>query len=133
MQRMPIAEPWSSFLSIGKFILCGCISFHWLSIKHKMKCHVSSHRCDYSHAIGTAFVIIWEMFHGRISLNSIRLLLLVNFVSGFRLELMYISLSVSIRSMVILKNCEPELTQILFLNCNSLHARLNSHYQVGRY
>ena len=36
--------------------------------------------------------------HGRISLNSVLLLLLVNFVSGFRLELMYISLIVSIRS-----------------------------------
>ena len=32
------------------------------------------------------------MFHGRISLNSVLLLLLVNFVSGFRLELMHISL-----------------------------------------
>ena len=39
-----------------------------------------------------------EMFHGRISLNPVLLLLLVNFVSGFRLELMYISLIVSIRS-----------------------------------
>ena len=34
-----------------------------------------------------------EMFHGRISLNSVLLLLLVNFVSGLRLELMYISSS----------------------------------------
>ena len=32
------------------------------------------------------------MFYGRISLNSVLLLLLVNFVSGFRLELMCISL-----------------------------------------
>ena len=48
--------------------------------------------------IGMDFVIICEMFHGRISLNSMLLLLLVNFVSGFRLELMYISLIVSIRS-----------------------------------
>ena len=47
---------------------------------------------------GMVFVNIWEMFHGRISLNSVLLLLLVNFVSGFRLELMYISLTVSIRS-----------------------------------
>ena len=39
-----------------------------------------------------------EMFHGRISLNSVPLLLLVNFVSGFRLKLMYIFLIVSIRS-----------------------------------
>ena len=38
------------------------------------------------------------MFHWRISLNSVLLLLLVNFVSRFRLELMYISLIVSIRS-----------------------------------
>ena len=32
-----------------------------------------------------------EMFHGRISLNLLLLLLLVNFVSGFRWELIYIS------------------------------------------
>ena len=38
--------------------------------------------------IGMVFAIIWEMFHVRISLNSVLLLLLVNFVSGFRLELM---------------------------------------------
>ena len=48
--------------------------------------------------IGAVFMIIWEMFHGRISLDSVLLLLLVNFVSGFRLELMYISLIVIIRS-----------------------------------
>ena len=40
--------------------------------------------------IGMVFVIIWEMFHGRISLNSVLLLLLVNFVRGFSLELMYV-------------------------------------------
>ena len=48
--------------------------------------------------IGTVFVIIWEMFHGRISLNSVLLLLLVNFVSRFWLESMYIYLVVSINS-----------------------------------
>ena len=31
------------------------------------------------------------MFHERISLNSVLLLLLVNFVSGFRVEMMYSS------------------------------------------
>ena len=36
------------------------------------------------------FTIIWEMFHRRISLNSVFLLLLVNFASGFRLEFIYI-------------------------------------------
>ena len=41
----------------------------------------------------------WEdISKGRISLNSVFLLLLVNSVSGFRLELMYISLIVSIKS-----------------------------------
>ena len=48
--------------------------------------------------IGKVCVIILEMFHRRISLNSVLLLLLVNFVSGFRLEIMYISLLKSIRS-----------------------------------
>ena len=40
--------------------------------------------------IWTASVIIWEMFKRRISLNSVLLLLLGTFLSGFRLELMYI-------------------------------------------
>ena len=36
------------------------------------------------------------MFHGKISLSSVLLLLLVNFMSGFRLVLMYISLTENI-------------------------------------
>ena len=51
--------------------------------------------------IATVFMIIWEMFYESISLNSVLLLLLANFVSGFRLELMYISLIESIRSSLI--------------------------------
>ena len=39
--------------------------------------------------------------YGRISLNSVLLLLLVNFVSGFRLRLMYILLIVSTKSNLI--------------------------------
>ena len=39
--------------------------------------------------IGTVFLIIWEIFCGRVFLNSFLLLLLVHFVSGFRLESMY--------------------------------------------
>ena len=39
-----------------------------------------------------------EMFQRRIPLNSVLLLLLVNFVSGFWLELMYIFINVRIRS-----------------------------------
>ena len=41
------------------------------------------------------------MFHGKISLNSVLMLLLVNFVSEFRLELMYIFLIEIIRSSLI--------------------------------
>ena len=41
-------------------------------------------------------MIIWETSHGRISLNSVLLQLLVNFASGFKLELMYISFTVNI-------------------------------------
>ena len=48
--------------------------------------------------IETVFLIIWEMFHAKISLNSELLLLLVNFASGLRLGLMYVPLIESIRS-----------------------------------
>ena len=51
--------------------------------------------------IEMVFMIILEMFHGRISLNSMLMLLLVNFVIWFRLELMYISLIKIIRSCLI--------------------------------
>ena len=47
---------------------------------------------------GMVFGTIWEMFHGRISLNLVLLLLLLNFVSRFRSELMHISLIINIRS-----------------------------------
>ena len=50
-------------------------------------------------------------FHGRISLNLVLLLLLVNFVSGFSSELMYISLIENIRSSLI----NPHGFQLLVL------------------
>ena len=54
--------------------------------------------CDYILLlIRIIFKIIWQMFLRRISLNAVLLLLLVNFVSGFNLELMYIILILSIR------------------------------------
>ena len=86
------------FPSIGKFWSCCCLSFHWLSIKFTTGCLTSLHSLWLLVLIGSIFVIIWEMFHERISLNLVLLLLLVNLVTGFRLELMYISLMVSIRS-----------------------------------
>ena len=63
------------------------------------------------------------MFHGRISLNLVLLLLLVNFASGFRLELMYISLIENIRSSIIhlhgfhLLVLLPEFIEITFFIC----------------
>ena len=71
---------YNGFPSNGKYRSC-CISF-------------SFHHTDHPNQtilvlIGTVFVIISEMFHGRISLNSVLLLLLI--MSRLRFELMYIS------------------------------------------
>ena len=43
------------------------------------------------------FMIIWDMFHERISSNLVLLRLLLNFVSGSRLEQMYTFLIVNVR------------------------------------
>ena len=56
---------------------------------------------DYSHADWDGLRDHLRELHGRVSLGSVLLLLLVNFVSGFRLELMYISLIENIRSSLI--------------------------------
>ena len=48
--------------------------------------------------IGLVFVIITEMLHGRISFTWELLLLLLSFLNGLILELMYISLIGSIKS-----------------------------------
>ena len=51
---------------------------------------------DYSHADWDS--LLDRLRDGRISLNSVLLLLLVNFVSGFKLELMYMCLIISMSS-----------------------------------
>ena len=56
---------------------------------------------DYSRADWVGLGDYLRMFYGRISLNLMLLLLLVNFVSGFRLELMYIYHIENIRSSLI--------------------------------
>ena len=56
---------------------------------------------DYFHADWDGICDHLRDVHGRIFLSSLLLLLLVNFVSGFRLELMYISLTENIRSSLI--------------------------------
>ena len=66
---------------------CCCLSFHWLPTNSKRNAPFHRIAYDYSRAE-------WDGLrdHWRISLNSVLLLLLLNFVSEFKLELMYISL-----------------------------------------
>ena len=76
---------YNSLPSIVKFWLYCCLSFYWLSIKLKMWCPVSLHSL-------WLFLAVFVTFLGcsiGISLNWMLLLLLVNFVSGSRLQLMF--------------------------------------------
>ena len=72
---------------------------------------------------GAVYMIIWEMFHKRISLNLVLLLLLMNFVGGPRLKLMYITSTVNIRKSVVhihdfhLLEFLPQLTEITSFVC----------------
>ena len=97
------------FLLMLVFVL-QWLSFHWeilmiLLFQFPLTFHHIHNKIPFFFALlmtilvltGMVLMIIWEMFHGRISLNSL-FLLLVNFVSWFRLELMYISFTKSIRS-----------------------------------
>ena len=74
--------------------------------------------------IGMVFMIIREMLHGRIILNLV-LLLLVSFVSGFRLEWMYIFITVNVRSSLThlhgfhLLVLLPQFIEVTFLVCTS--------------
>ena len=80
------------------------------------------------------------MFNGCITLNLVLLLLLVNFVSGFRLELMYISLIVNIRSslfhfhgfqLIVLLPLSIEITFSICTNrINNLNPKESSDMQV---
>ena len=45
--------------------------------------HCIAYQYSHAHWIGIVFVIMWEMSHERISLNSVLLLLLVNFFFGW--------------------------------------------------
>ena len=85
------------FPSIAKFLLCGCLSFHWLSVKLKSGWHIFFIAFDYSCAD-------WDCFHDHLrdiqweDIKLVLLLLLVHFLSGFRLVLIYISFIINVRS-----------------------------------
>lgn len=77
--------------------------------------------------IGMLFVVILdlEMLHWRISLSWMLLLMLINFVTGLLLELMYTSLTINIRSCLIhlqgfqvllLLPLLLEITSFIFIN-----------------
>ena len=78
------------FLLMLEFVL------QWLSLYWEILIMSLSQFLLTFHHIYNIFLIIWEIIHGRMSLNSVLLLLLVNFMGEFRLEL--ISLIESIRS-----------------------------------
>ena len=82
--------------SIVKFWSCCCLSFHWLSAKLKMGCPISLHWL-FLCWLGQSSWSLRDVPREDI-LISVLLLLLVNFVSGFRLELMHTLLIISIRS-----------------------------------
>ena len=87
------------FPTIGKLWSCCCLIFYWLSILFTTGCPPSSHTLlTILVVIETVFIIIRAKLHNKISLNPVLLPLLLNFVSEFRLELIYISLIESIRS-----------------------------------
>ena len=75
------------WLSLHWETLICCLSFHWLCNKLKTRCLISLYSLAILMLIGTLFIIIWEMLPGRISLNPLVLLLLMNFVIRFRLKL----------------------------------------------
>ena len=102
---------WISFLLLTLVFVLQRLSLHWEivimllaqfpltfhHIRNRMPCFIAE-LMTILVLIGMVFVTISEMFQGEISLNSVLLLLLFNFVSGFRLELMYLSLIQNIRS-----------------------------------
>ena len=45
---------------IGKFWSCGCLSFHWFSVKLKVGCRASLYSL-WLVLIGTFFMIIWDI------------------------------------------------------------------------
>ena len=106
---------WISFFLLTLVFVLQWLSLHWeililLLFQFPFTAELIHNRLPHFIAmtilvlIGMVFVIILEMFHGRISLNLVLLLLLVNFVSGLRLEMMYISLIENIRSSLLV-NC----------------------------
>ena len=84
---------WPSLLSTVAFLLLenfdhSLSSFHWLT---RRRCSFSFYYMIILALIGIERVIKLEIFHGKISLVWVLLLILLNLLSSFKLVLMYIS------------------------------------------
>ena len=103
-------DPWLWLLLLTLVFVLHWLSIHWeilimlsqfsfifCETQNKMSCFIALLKTILV-LIMVVFGIIWEMFHGKIFLISVLLMLIVNFVSGLRLELMYIVLIVINRS-----------------------------------
>ena len=99
-------DPWLWLLLLTLVFVLQWLSIHWeilimlsqfslifCETQNKMSCFIALLKTILV-LIMVVFVIIWEIFHGKIFLISVLLMLIVNFVSGLRLELMYIFLIV---------------------------------------
>ena len=65
------------------------------------------------------------MFHGIISLNSLLLLLLVNFVSGFSLELMCIRIQIIILRFDVSEKCQAKQQNFYRVETSAKHLSFN--------
>ena len=86
----------SGFPLLGSSLSC-CFCLHWLS---NSKRNAFLHHTGYFHADYDSLYnnLRGEIFYGRVSLNSVLLLLLLNFLIMSRLGLMYISPIINIGS-----------------------------------
>ena len=96
------------FISSGASICSTVASFHWKIVvmlllleTRKWLTRFIAQLMTILVLIGTVFMIISEMFHGKKSLSLMLLLMVLNSVCESRLELMYLSLIVNIRSSII--------------------------------
>ena len=121
-----------TFLWLGSILLLSQFPLIFHYIYNRMSCFITF--CiTILVLIEMVFVIIWQIIHGKISLNSVLLLLLVNFVSGYRLELMCISLFKIVRSnlthlhgfqLLVLLPLFVEITFFLYQKGKSLESKV---------
>ena len=107
---------YNGFPSIGKFWSCCCLSFHWFSIKFTTGCPISSHSLWlFLCWLGWSLSSFERCSMGGYLAEDISVLLqqLVNFVSGFSLELMYIFLIENIRSSLTHFICTKRTTLVI--------------------